>query len=103
MAHPFPSGARLGVLTLLLAGAATAVAEPQPATVGEAPAGKQWVYVGTYTGAKSGSKGIYRFDFDPATGHLTPGGLAGEAVNPSFLAIHPDHKHLYAVGEINTF
>src|SRR5262245_50588394 len=71
--------------------------------IGAAPAadtavGKQWVYVGTYTG-KSGSKGIYRYDFDPATGRLTPAGLAAEAVNPSFLAIHPSGKYLFAVGE----
>lgn len=60
---------------------------------------KQWVYIGTYTGAKSNSNGIYRFEFDAATGQLTPAGLMAEATNPSFLAIHPTGKYLLAVGE----
>ncbi len=63
--------------------------------------GKLWVYVGTGTGGAS--KGIYRFDLDLATGKLTPQGLAGEAVNPTFLAIHPNQRFLYAVGEVNNF
>jgi 6-phosphogluconolactonase len=62
---------------------------------------KFWAYIGTYTG--KGSKGIYRFDFDPATGQLTNQALAGEAANPSFLAIHPSRKYLYAVGELKSF
>lgn len=57
------------------------------------------VYVGTYT--DSTSKGIYRFTFDPATGAATPPVLAAEAVNPSFLALHPTGHVLYAVGEID--
>lgn len=56
-------------------------------------------YVGTYTGKKS--QGIYSFTFNAATGEVGKPELAGEAVNPSFLALHPDGKHLYAVGEVN--
>src|SRR5262249_9316833 len=33
----------------------------------------------------------------------TPKGLAGEAVNPSFLAIHSNRRFLYAVGEVDNF
>ena len=55
-------------------------------------------YVGTYTGKKS--QGIYTFTFNAATGETGKPELAGEAVNPSFLAIHPDGKHLYAIGEV---
>lgn len=54
-------------------------------------------YVGC-TGKKS--QGIYTFTFNAATGEVGKPELAGEAVNPSFLAIHPDGKHLYAVGEV---
>lgn len=54
------------------------------------------VYVGTYTGAKS--KGIYAFRMD-SSGRLSPLGLAAEVENPSFLAIHPNGKILYAVSE----
>lgn len=53
-------------------------------------------YVGTYTGKKS--QGIYMFTFNAATGEAGKPELAGEAVNPSFLAIHPNGRNLYAVG-----
>ncbi|NBR84433.1 MAG: lactonase family protein [Proteobacteria bacterium] len=56
-------------------------------------------YVGTYTGKKS--QGIYMFTFNAATGEVGKPELAGEAVNPSFLAFHPNGKSLYAVGEVN--
>ena len=59
------------------------------------------VYFGTYT--KGESKGIYKADFDSATGELSNLTVAAETVNPSFLAIHPNGKTLYAVGEIAEF
>ena len=55
------------------------------------------VYIGTYTGAKS--KGIYVSRFDAATGGLTAPELAAETQSPSFLALHPSGRFLYAVGE----
>jgi 6-phosphogluconolactonase len=64
-------------------------------------AGPLWVYVGTYTSGSS--KGIYRFDLDPASGKLTGPTLAAEAADPSFLAIHPNHRFLYAVAELDKF
>jgi 6-phosphogluconolactonase len=63
---------------------------------------KFMVYVGTYTDDKK-SEGIYRMELDLATGKLSEPKLAGKAVNPSFLAIHPTGKFLYAVGEIDNF
>lgn len=56
------------------------------------------VYIGTNTGGKSASKGIYRAEFDPATGKLTEPVLAAEYTNPGFLAIHPAKPILYACG-----
>ena len=64
----------------------------------EPKAEKYWVFVGT--GGGKVAKGIYRFEFDPATGKLTNGELAAEASNPGFLAIHPNGKFLYAVADI---
>jgi 6-phosphogluconolactonase len=75
------------------------VAAKPPAPEGSKPT-TLWVYVGTYTGGPS--KGIYRLELDLATGKLSPPTLAGEAVNPSFLAIHPGHRFLYAVNEIDS-
>ncbi len=59
------------------------------------------VFFGTYT--EGSSKGIYVSRFDPATGKLTVPELAGEEKNPSFVALHPNHKFLYAVSEIGNF
>jgi len=59
------------------------------------------MYVGTYTG--KGSKGIYAFRFDPATGKFQDLGLAVATQNPSFLAVHPNGRFLYAVNEISHF
>ena len=55
-------------------------------------------YLGTYTGA-SGSKGIYQGELDTDTGRLGPITLAAVIANPSFLALAPDGKSLYAALE----
>lgn len=59
------------------------------------------VYVGTYS--RQGSKGIYAWRFQPSSGKLTSIGLVGETSNPSFLALHPNRRFLYAANEDNTF
>ena len=62
------------------------------------PAGGQYVaYAGTYTRQKS--KGIYGYKFDSKTGKFTSIGLAAETSNPSFLAVHPNGRFVYAVNE----
>jgi 6-phosphogluconolactonase len=68
-----------------------------------AHSGKYLVYVGTYTGEGTKSKGIYAFRYDPATAQLTPLGLAAETTNPSFVAAHPNGKFLYAVNEVGDY
>jgi 6-phosphogluconolactonase len=62
---------------------------------------KLWVYVGTSENAKD--RGIYRFPFDTATGEAGPVELAAEAARPTFLAIHPNQRLLYAVNAIAEF
>jgi len=88
---------------LLLCAAALACMLPsgfaQPAKTAK---GEYIAYVGTYTRPNK-SKGIYAWRFQPATGKLTAIGLVGETVSPSFLAIHPNRKFLYAVNEISNF
>ncbi|MCX7394717.1 MAG: lactonase family protein [Planctomycetales bacterium] len=59
------------------------------------------VYIGTYTGGPS--QGIYHSTMSLITGELTPPRLAVETKNPSFLAIHPNRKFLYAVNEVDDF
>src|SRR4029453_10177337 len=49
------------------------------------------------------SKGIYAFRFDETSGALKMLGLAAETKSPSFLAVTPNRKFLYAVNEISSF
>jgi 6-phosphogluconolactonase len=98
-----------GWLVVAAAGAALSMAavclaaEPAPAP-SSAPAAKAepvTIYVGTYTGARS--KGIYMVHMDPATGALAAPELAAESTNPSFLALDPTNRFLYAVNEVDNF
>lgn len=52
-------------------------------------------YIGTNT-RENGSRGIYTGQLDTDTGALSGIELAAEAANPSFLALAPDRKTLYA-------
>lgn len=64
-------------------------------------ADQYWTFFGTYTGQKS--KGIYAAKFDTRTGKFGAPQLAAEIKNPTFLAVHPNGKWLYAIGEVNNF
>jgi 6-phosphogluconolactonase len=67
----------------------------------EAARRKYLFYVGTYT--DHGSKGIYAYRFDSATGKSTSLGLAAESTAPSFLAMAASGRFLYAVNELSQF
>ena len=77
--------ARIGGAGLLLVAALTAAPR------------EYFMYLGAYT-FRDG-KGVYAYRFNSETGKLTPLGLAAETVNPSFLAIHPNGRFLYAANE----
>jgi 6-phosphogluconolactonase len=57
----------------------------------------QLLHVGTYT--VRGSEGIYTLQFDPKTGKLSPQSSVRNQKSPSFVAIRPGGKFLYAVNE----
>lgn len=61
-----------------------------------------YLFIGTYTlGGKNmpnGSKGIYVYDFDAATGDMKPVSTAATE-NPSYLALAPGGDFLYATNE----
>ena len=59
-------------------------------------------YIGTYTEGTN-SKGIYAFRYDAASGQVTMIGLAAETTNPSFVAVHPNGRFLYAVNELKNY
>lgn len=72
-----------------------------PATAGEKTETLR-VYLGTYT-QPGKSEGIYFSDLDLASGKLTAPKLAAKIADPSFLALHPSGKYLYAVSEVGAF
>ncbi|MGW4569373.1 lactonase family protein, partial [Streptomyces sp. NPDC004561] len=95
-----------------VAGTAAVVAVPSPAapasdsapTPRERPAsgpptGPRPLYVGTYTSAEGGGTGIGLASYDPETGLITGSGALTGVPDPSYLAVHPDGRTLYAVDE----
>src|SRR3954471_5350959 len=69
-------------------------------------AGKEYfAYWGTYTTslprfANGESKGIYVSRLDSETGTFSTPELAAETKSPSYLAVHPSGRFLYAVNEL---
>jgi 6-phosphogluconolactonase len=73
------------------------------------PAKDTLVYVGTYTNAKTTSKGIYVFRLQTQNDEvsqnilLVPLGLAAESVDPAFLALDEKRRLVFAANEIDRF
>lgn len=65
-------------------------------------AGRRLLLVGTQTVSGS-SRGIYAWRWDPEEGELRLAGLAAASDNPTFLALTPDDRYLYAANEISSF
>jgi 6-phosphogluconolactonase len=86
--------AGLGTLGLALPGLAFA-------QVGVPRSGELLVYVGTYTTGKS--EGIYLYSLNLSSGELKHVATTSGVVNPSFLAIAPSRRYLYAVNEVEEF
>lgn len=96
MNFTFPASILRRSLSLILLSACVCAGWVESAT------GREYlVYFGTYTGAKS--KGIYVSRFDADTGKLAPAQLAAETPSPSFLAVHPRNRFLYAVNEVSKY
>ena len=86
--------------TAMAAGGRSLIAAAQPSKR------KLVAFVGTYTGAPGNlgnGEGIYAFDFDPVTGELSRRRLVAKTPSPSWIAIHPSKKDLYAVNEVADF
>ncbi|MBL7762824.1 MAG: lactonase family protein, partial [Chitinophagaceae bacterium] len=56
-----------------------------------------YLLVGTYTSGKS--EGVYVYNFNSTTGDFKQVSVAKNISNPSYLAISPDEKYVYAVNE----
>jgi 6-phosphogluconolactonase len=98
----FPAVCTLALVALGLAQSLSAAPPAQqtaeaPATLANKPS-SLWVFFGTYTSGNS--QGIYASRLDLAEGKLSSPELVAETANPSFLAIHPSGKYVYAVNEV---
>ncbi len=65
------------------------------------PKDSSLVFIGTYT--HTDSQGIYTCRFDSDSGALERVSVATGAENPSFLALHPSKRFLYAASEVHEF
>lgn len=76
-------------------------AQPRPSarTESREPDGPRPLYLGTYTSAEGGGTGIGLATYDPATGRITGAGTLTGVADPSYLAVHPNGRTLYAVNE----
>ncbi len=94
--YPMTISRRLALLWFLLLVPLVTVA-----AAGNSSQHKFLLFVGTYTDKES--KGIYAYSFDSVSSDLTPLGVAAETINPSFLAIDPSQRFLYAVNEVQNY
>ncbi|MEU2732568.1 lactonase family protein [Streptomyces griseoviridis] len=69
-------------------------ASPAPSATGPRP-----LYVGTYTSAEGGGKGIGIATYDPVSGRISGAGTLTGVPDPSYLAVGPGGRTLYAVDE----
>lgn len=58
-------------------------------------------YIGTYTSGKS--KGIYLYSLNLTSGELKYVATTEGVKDPSFVAVAPSHRYLYAVNEVEEF
>jgi 6-phosphogluconolactonase len=96
-APPRPIVARLRAVlaTVLLSGTSHATA----ATL--AMPGTQGVYVGSYAAADKPA--LHQLDLDLTTGELRAKAETSGIANPSFLALHPNRRFVYAVSEVSEY
>ncbi|NKQ23244.1 lactonase family protein [Streptomyces galbus] len=78
--------------------AGSSPAAPPAASSTGTPAARP-LFLGTYTSAEGGGRGIGLAAYDPVSGRITGAGTLTGVDDPSYLAVHPDGRTLYAVNE----
>lgn len=84
---------------LSAAGAAAAVLGSAGTARAARPRAARTAYLGTYTSSSGGGTGIGIAGYDPSTGALASTGTLEGVADPSFLALGPGGRTLYAVDE----
>ena len=87
----------IGRLVLMVTITAATQALAQTSSSAAPADGVYDLIVGTYTAGSS--EGLYVFRFDTRTGDATPVSVA-KTVNPSWLVVSRDRRHVYAVNEL---
>jgi 6-phosphogluconolactonase len=59
------------------------------------------MFVGTQTGG--GSKGVYAYRWESASGTMKMLGLAAEVASPTYLALSPERRYLFTANEVDLF
>src|SRR4051812_34041878 len=90
---------RFGVLATIASGI-VASAPAQTSPLSEPPV-KTRVYISTFT--ENGGDGIYLTELDLSTGDLGPVRLVADVRKASFLALHPNHRYLYSICEVDDY
>ena len=80
---------------LVAASAATLASTVMPSL---AATRRQRVFVGSGT-----PDGILAYDWNPASGELTPAGVAARIANVDWVTFSPGREFLYAAAEVDTF
>lgn len=94
MAAGAAATAGVGLLT-----AADTAPAPAGHTAVPRPRGDRPLFLGTYTSKEGGGSGIGLGTYDPMTGQLTATGVVAGVADPSYLALAPSGRTLYAVDE----
>ncbi|WP_055563569.1 lactonase family protein [Streptomyces atriruber] len=106
-------GALVGTVTTAAVASTSACASPDRASrersgrtrsdtasdVAHRPRSEGQLFLGTYTSQEGGGSGIGLATYDDATGRVTGTGTLGGVPDPSYLALHPSGRTLYAVNE----
>ncbi|MEW2398878.1 lactonase family protein [Streptomyces sp. NPDC046862] len=72
---------------------------PQTTSPSPRPTGPRPLYIGTYTSVEGGGDGIRVATYDAESGSIKGGKTITGVADPSYLALHPDGRTLYAVNE----
>jgi 6-phosphogluconolactonase len=83
---------------LQIAAAATLAAAASRTLAATSLSGRKRVFIGANT-----PEGILAYDWNPATGELTPAGVAARIANVDWIAFSPGHEFLYAASEVDSF
>ncbi|MFF3322634.1 lactonase family protein [Streptomyces sp. NPDC002889] len=95
----------VGALSAAAAAAVLPACEAPPAArpaAGAPPGGARGtrpLFLGTYTSVEGGGAGIGLAAYDVSSGRITGSGVLEGVAEPSYLAVHPSGRTLYAVNE----